>query len=163
MRGIFLILIFSCAIVCPAWSATFKVPAAEPIATVTLPEKWKSTELGENVKSVSPDGAIQILVISPERAKVAEAMGEAMRYLRGTGGITVTAESMKKDKGKLSEMDVQHVTWQAKDKNGEIKIRFSVISIAEKKPLLVAYWGSPAAEKKHRADIDKILRSIKRA
>jgi hypothetical protein len=90
-------------------------------------------------------------------------MGEVMRYVRDTSGITVDAASRKIEETKLKNMDVQNVSWDGKDKNGAVKISFRIISLAEKKPLLVAFWGSPAVEKKHRSDLDRMLQSIEKA
>jgi hypothetical protein len=155
---------FLCAIlITPAFSATHKIPTDDPIATIQIPDKWQSKEVGEGVEANSPDGAVYILVIPSESNKVNESMGEAMRYLRGKGGITVKSDSVKHEQGKLNGMETRKVSWEGKDMKGDVKIRFTIVSIAEKTPLLVAYWGSPKAEKKHEAALDKILRSIKKA
>jgi hypothetical protein len=150
------------ALVTPALSATHKVPAEDPIATIQIPDKWRSKEVGEGVQATSPDGGVSLLVIPVERNKVAESMGEAMRYLRGRDGITVQSDSVKREQGKLNDMETTKVSWQGKDRKGEVKISFTIVSIAEKQPLLVAYWGSPEAEKKHEAELNKILQSIKK-
>jgi hypothetical protein len=154
---------FLCAVlVTPAFSATHKVPADDPIATIQIPNKWQTKEYEERVEANSPDGAVHFLVMPVERNKIAESMGEAMRYLRNRDGITVKSDSVKHEQGKLSGMETRTVSWQGKDMKGDVKIRFAIVSIAEKQPLLVAYWGSPEAEKKHEAELNKILQSIKR-
>jgi hypothetical protein len=154
---------FLCAVlVTPAFSATHKVPADDPIATIQIPNKWQTKEYEERVEATSPDGAVHFLVMPVERNKIAESMGEAMRYLRNRDGITVKSDSVKHEQGKLSGMETRTVSWQGKDMKGDVKIRFAIVSIAEKQPLLVAYWGSPEAEKKHEAELNKILQSIKK-
>jgi len=85
------------ALVTPALSATHKVPADDPIATIQIPDKWQSKELGEGVEATSPDGAVCFLVVPAEANKVAESMGEAMRYLRSKSGITVKSDSIQHD------------------------------------------------------------------
>jgi hypothetical protein len=151
------------AMVTPALAASHKVPADNPIATIQIPDKWHTREIGEGVEATSADGAVCFLVIPVEGKKVAESMGEAMRYLRGKGGITVKADSVKHEQGKLNGMDVRKVSWQGKDQKGDVQIRFTIVTMAENKPLLVAYWGSPDAEKKHGAELNKMLQSIKKA
>ena len=154
---------FLCAVlVTPAFAATHKVPADDPIATIQIPNKWQTKEVGEGVEATSPDGAVHCLVMPVEANKIAESMGEAMRYLRNRDGITVKSESLKQDQGKLHGMETRNVSWQGKDMKGDVKIRFTIVLIAEKQPLLVAYWGSPEAEKKHEAELNKILQSIKK-
>lgn len=150
-------------LVASAVAATYKVPKDEPIATVAIPNKWQIKELGEAIDARSSDGTLHFLVTPVEQKKVAETMGEAMRYIRGTGGIVVRPESMKKEAGNISGIDVQHVTWLGKDKSGDVKIRFTVFSLSNDKRLLAAYWGSPAAEKKYQAALKKMLESIRNA
>jgi hypothetical protein len=155
---------FLCAgLVGSAFSATHNVPRDEPIATIRIPEKWQTKEYEERVEATSPDRAVSFLVMPPEANKIAESMGEVMRYIRNRGGITVKAETLKREQGKLNGMEVRNVSWLGKDTKGDIKIRFTIVSIPGNKILLVAYWASPEAEKKHQAELTKMLQSIKKA
>ena len=90
-------------------------------------------------------------------------MGEVMRYIRNTGGIVVRPESIKNEPGKLKEMDIRNVSWQGKDKNGDISIRFTIVWLAEAKQLLVACWGSPKAEQKYESTLKQMLQSVKQS
>ncbi len=147
----------------PAISATHKVPGDEPFANIAIPEKWQTKEVGEAVQATSPDAAVFFLVMPVEPGKIAEAMGEAMRYLRNQGGLTVKADTRKDEAGKLNGMDVQNVSWQGKNSKGDVTIRFASVSVAENRPLLVAYWCSPEAERKHRNELKKMLQSIEKS
>jgi hypothetical protein len=149
-------------IVAPAFAGTHKVPPDEPIVTVQVPDKWQTTERGEHIEAISPDGAVSFLVMPAEAKKINEAMGEAMRYLRNKGGITVSADSMKREKGQLNGMDVKHVSWQGKNQKGDVKIKFKIMSVPEGNPVIVVYWASPEAEKKYQKELNKMLQSITR-
>ena len=145
-----------------ALAGTHKVPPDEPIVTVQVPDKWQTTEHGEHIEAVSPDGTVSCLVMSAEAKKINEAMGEAMRYLRNKGGITVKGESMKREEGQLNGMDVKNVSWLGKNQKGDVKISFKIMSVPEGKPVIVVYWASPDAEKKHQKELNKMLQSITR-
>jgi hypothetical protein len=134
-----------------AFAATHKVPDGEPPAAVEIPDKWQTAQRGEAIEGSSPDGAVHFLVVPPERNKVAEAMGEAMRYIRNSGGIVVRPESRKNEAGKINGTDVQHVTWEGKNKSGDVTIRFTAFSLSKGEPLLTVYSGPPAAEKNTRS------------
>jgi hypothetical protein len=151
------LLLVTCAV-----AAIQKVPNNEPIATVEIPDKWQIKQTGEVIKACSVDGTLHFL-ITPAEQKVAETMGEAMRYIRNTGSIFVRPETRKNEPGNINGMDVQHITWLGKDKSGDMKIRFTVFLLSNDKRLLAAYWGSPASEKKYQADLKKMLESIKKA
>ena len=146
----------------PVFSATHKLPEDEPVVTIEIPDEWQTKEIGESVLATAPGDPFHLLVVPPEGSKVAETMKEAMRYIRGTGGIVVKADSLKNESGKLNDMDVRKMSWDAKDKNGDIKIQFTIVSLAQRKSVLVACWGPPKAEQKHEADLKKILQSIKK-
>jgi hypothetical protein len=153
--------ILCAALVTPSFATTHKVPPDEPIATVQIPENWRTKPLGENVEASSPDGGVSFLVTPVERKKVAESMGEVMRYLRNRDGITVSADSIKNEQGKLNGIETKTVSWQGKNKKGDVEIRFIILSLAENETLIAAYWGSPEAAKKHQAELNEMLRSIK--
>lgn len=146
-----------------ALGRTYKVPRDEPLAVVQIPQGWQTKEHDEFVESSSPDGRLRFLVLRPEANKIRESMGEVMRHIRNTGGITVKADSVHKEAGELNGMDAQHISWEGTDNNGEVKIRFSIVSIAQNRILLVAFWGSPAAKKEYHAELNKMLKSIKKA
>jgi hypothetical protein len=160
-------------LILPAWlcagllasalAGTYKVPRDEPLAAVQIPDGWQTKERDELVETSSPDGALRFLILRPEANKINASMGEVMRYIRNTGGIMVKAESVNKELGKLNGMDAVHISWEGKGKNGDVKIRFSIVSIAQNRILLVAFWGSPIAEKKYHAELNKMLKSIKNA
>jgi len=163
MRKFIVSVLLCTASTAPANSATHKVPRDEPIASVAIPDKWQTKEVGEAVQAASPDGAVSLLVMPAEPGQIAESMGEAMRYLRNRGGVTVKTDTRKDESGKLNGMEMRNVSWQGKDSKGEVTIRFSIVSITDNKPLLVVYWCSPEAEKKHRHGLNKMLQSIKKA
>ena len=146
----------------PVFSATHKLPEDEPVVTIEIPDEWQTKEVGESILATAPGDPFHVLIVPPEGTKIAETMKEAMRYIRNTGGIVVDPHSVKNEPGKLNDMEVRHVSWDAKDKKGDVKIRFTIVSLAEKKSVLVACWGSPKAEQKHEADLKKILQSIKK-
>jgi hypothetical protein len=158
-----LAIVISAAMLAPAFSATHKVPDEEPLVTIEIPDQWQTKQVGESLKATAPDDLVHIVVVPPEGIKIAETMGEVMRYIRGAGGIVVRADSEKREQGKLNGMEVRRFSWQAKDKTGDVKIEFTIISLAPRKSVLVACWGSPQAEEKHETALKKVLQSIKSA
>jgi hypothetical protein len=148
----------------PAFCATHKVPEEEPLVTIEIPDEWKTKEVGECIQATAPDDPLHVMVVPPEGSKIAETMGEVMRYIRNTGGIKVKPESIRQDEPwKLNDMEMKQISWQGQDKTGDVKIQFTIVSFAPRKAVLVAWWGSPKAEEKHAAKLKKILQSIKKA
>lgn len=151
------------ALATSAFSATHKVPVDDPIATIQIPAKWKTKEFEERVEATSADGTVYFFVMLAETRKINESMGEAMRYVRGRSGITVKSDSLKQESGKVNGMDIKNFSWKGQDNKGEVTISFTVVSVPENKTLLVVYWGSPQAAKKHERELNGMLQSIKKA
>jgi hypothetical protein len=150
------------AFVTSAFPRTFTVPPDSPVATVRVPDEWPVTERGETFEGNSPDHALHFLVVRPEDKKVNEAIGEVMRYVRNTGAIRLDGTSVKRESEELNGMKVHRVSWSGKNQAGEVEISFRVISVTENQLLLVAFWGSPSAEKKHHLEVTEILNSIRK-
>jgi len=128
-----------------------------------VPDKWQVMERGETLEGNSPDRAMHFLVVRPEQNKANEAIGEVLRYVRNTGAIRIDGSSVKRESEELNGMKVHCVSWSGKDQAGEVKISFRLISVTEDQLFLIAFWGSPSAEKKHHLEVAEILSSIRKA
>jgi hypothetical protein len=155
------VIVFCAAVATPVFPAVHQVPEEEPLVTIEIPNEWQTKEIGESLQATAPSGSFHVLII-PSEAKVAETIGEAMRYIRNTGGITVKRDSMKDERVKLGDLNVRQILWDGKNNSGDIKIQFTILPIAERGSMLVASWGPPNAGQKHEADLKKILQSIKK-
>lgn len=141
---------------------TYKVPDEKPIVSIRIPDNWKTRTTEEYVEAISPDGALQVLVIPAEVHKINESIGEVMRYLRGKTGVIVNAESVHEESTKINQVAARSVSWDGKDQKGDVKITFTVLSLAKREPLLFASWGAPQAAEMHRFILKKMLESIKK-
>ena len=137
-----------------------KVPPEEPIATIEIPRSWQTAKHAEFMEAISADASVHVIIIHPEGGKIADAMGETMRYIRRAGDISIDPGSRKDERGK--GMLVQRASWDGKDKQGPITIRFEVISLGESEYLVLACWMSAAAEKKHARELGEIRQSIRK-
>lgn len=141
-------------------AGTYRVPEDEPIATIHIPEKWKTQQREEFVEATTPQGAAHVLVLPVERRKIAESMGEAMRYIRRTGTIKIKADTEKRETAEIKGRHVRTFSWDATDKNQPINIRCHIISAIEGKPLLVVFWGSLEGDKKYQRELRQILETV---
>ena len=141
-------------------AGTYPVPHDEPVVSIKIPEKWKVTEHEEFVEGTTPDGTMHVLALAVEGTKVAESLGEGVRYIRNTGAIVIKADSAKHETPTLKGKPVRSVSWDAHDQKGEIKLRCHVISGKNDKPALLFFWGSVDAEKKYHREVSQILETI---
>lgn len=153
-------LLLSLALVGQAFPGTHRIPEDEPIATVRIPDDWKVEAHGECVEGVTAKGAVHVLIMPVEGSKVAESMGEAMRYIRRTGTVVVKADSLKRDTTTVKEKHLQIVSWDATDKAVPFQIRCHILSPSEGNQLLVVFWAPIEAGKKYQSQLDGILESV---
>lgn len=157
-----LTLVFLTAFAFSAVAGTHKLPEEETIATITIPDSWKTDEIDDGIEATSEDGEVYLAIETTDADNVKEAMEEAFQYLKSKG-VTVNADSAKQEEGKLGEMDVVDISWDGKDEEGAAKISLTVVSVTKSDGLLLIYWASPEGEKKHQEALTAIAKSIKKA
>jgi hypothetical protein len=148
------------ASVLPVFAKTHRVPNEDPIAKLHIPDQWNVQEVGESLQATTTDGGEHVMVVPVEGTKVAESLGEAIRYVRNSGGIIIKADSKKQETSQVKQKQLPTVSWDGTAQDRPIKIRCYVIEGAEKKRLLLLFWGSPEAENKYRTQLKKILESV---
>jgi hypothetical protein len=144
-------------------AGTVSVPQDDPIATVRFPNKWKVDVHPEYVEAVPPDRATHLMVLPVEGRKVAESVGEAIRYIRRTGAILIKPDSMKNETTTVKGRQLRRLSWDAVSSDQAIIIRCHVVPVADGKQLLVIFWGSPEAEKKYRSELNNVFESLRAA
>jgi hypothetical protein len=142
-------------------AATVSVPQDDPIATVKFPKKWKLDVHPEYVDAVAPDRATHLMVLPVEGRKVAESVGEAIRYIRRTGAILIKPDSMRNETATVQGKQLRKLSWDATSNDQAIIIRCHVVPVDDGKQLLVIFWGSPEAEKKYRSDLNDVFETLR--
>jgi hypothetical protein len=138
------------------------VPSEEAVATVTIPDDWKTDEIDDGIEATSADGEVYLAIEETDGDSVKASLEEAMKYLTSKG-VTVTESSMKQQEGKLGDLDVVDIAWDGKDEDGPAKISLTVVAVTKTKGLLLIYWASPEGEKKNSEALGAIAKSIKKA
>lgn len=142
-----------------ASAGVFSFPDENPVVSVTIPASWKPSEDETGVEATSKDDEVYIDIQATNSKTVEKGIDDALAYLKDKG-VTVTADSVKKQALKLNGMDVYDISWDGTDEDGACKISLSVISVTETQGLLVIYWASPDGEKMNQAALNKIAGSI---
>jgi hypothetical protein len=162
MKKLSLALLLALALLTPSYGKTFKLPTEESIASITIPDDWKSKEIDDGVESQSADGEVYFYVEATDAKGLEKCIEEAVKYLQGQG-VTVDEKSMKQSEGKLNGMNVIELDWKGKDKEGDAEISLSVVEVTKDKALLLVYWASPEGTKKHIKTLGEIASSVKAA
>ena len=145
----------------PAFGKTFKVGDETPIASITVPDSWKSKEIDKGIEAQSADGEVYFAVEATDAKGLEKTIEEAVEYLKGQG-VTVEESSMKQTEGSVNGMKGWDVTWNGKDKEGAAIVSLTVLAVSDDAALMITYWASPEGTKKFDKELGEILNSIKK-
>jgi hypothetical protein len=159
MRVVIGALFVSLAWLVPVSGGLHHLPEKDPIATVTIPDAWKAGKSRKGIEVVSADLQVR-LEIAAAGAKVAEAISEELRNIKGRG-VAIDARSRKQTEANVDGQRRINISWEAKNKRGPMKIVATLVTLARHQHILLVYFASPAAEKKHEADLALIIQSVK--
>lgn len=139
----------------------YKLPEETPVVSFSFPEKWEASEFDGGVEATSEDGEVYIAIEGVDAQGVEKSMDEAFKYLTEKG-VKPNPETVKTAEGKLEGMDVVDISLEGTDEDGACKVTIMVIAASDAHGIMVIYWASPEGEKTNQADLDKIVKSIKK-
>jgi hypothetical protein len=143
-----------------AFAKTFPIPDENPVATVSMPDKWESNAYDGGIESTSPDGAIYVALEMVKANDVKSATEEGIEFF-AKQGVDIDADSMKTKETKINDLSAFDLQFTGKDKNGPANISLTLVGTnAEGKFLMLYYWGSEAGEKANAADLRAIAASV---
>jgi hypothetical protein len=143
-----------------AAAATFPIPDENPVATVSLPEKWESSPYDGGIESTSPDGKIYVAMEVVAAKDVKSATEEGLEFF-AKQGVEINPESLKTKDTKINGLSAFDLQFTGKDKDGPAKVSLTLVATnAEGKFLMLYYWGSEAGEQANGADLQAISDSI---
>jgi len=145
----------------PAFAKTFNLPDENTMATITIPDAWKSKEIDKGVEAQSADSEVYFAVEATTRKETDKTIDEAIEFLKEQG-VTVDPASAKQTTGTINGMEGVDVTWTGKDKEGSAVISLSILMVNSNDALLLTYWGSPEGTKKYSKELGEILHSVKK-
>lgn len=143
----------------PAWAKNFAFPEKNPIATITIPDKWKTDEIEYGYSAKSPDGDVFFSVESTSAKGLDKMMATNTQWMKDNK-IRATAASTTKD-FKLGGLDASLVSFPAKDENGATVIDFVFIQAGKDRVVMLTLWASDEERQANGDDIMSIQRSIK--
>ena len=143
-----------------ALADTFPVPAENPVATVSIPDKWESSPYDGGIESTSPDGAIYVALEMVAAKDVKTATEEGVEWF-AKQGVEIDPGSLKTKETKINGLDAFDMQFTGKDKDGAAEISLTLVATnAEGKFLMLYFWGSDAGERANASDLKAIGASI---
>jgi hypothetical protein len=151
------------ALVAPAAAKTLTIPESDPLVTVEVPDKdWTVGKIAKGVEISTADDEVYLAIESTGAASTKQLIDDAVAYLKREG-VTIDSSTQKEKQGKLNGFDIADVGWNGKDKDGDVVIHLTIMSITPERDIVFTYWASPLGDKHYDPELGKILQSIKKA
>ena len=143
-----------------ARAGTFPIPGENPVATVSIPDKWESSAYDGGIESTSPDGTIYVALEMVAAKDVKTATEEGVEWF-AKQGVQIDPGSLKTKDTKINGLDAFDMQFTGKDKDGAANISLTLVATnAADKFLMLYFWGSDAGVMANLADLKAISDSI---
>ena len=143
----------------PALARNFAIPSDDPAATVTVPDSWTIEEIDYGYSAVSPGKDVFFSVESASNTKIDAMMKNNENWMKENGiDNSVTPTKGEMDFGGLSGTVYRFDT---KDENGPTRVDFVLLPGGKNRVIFLTLWGSSDERKKHSADVEAIMNSVK--
>ena len=140
---------------------TVKLPSADSaVASITIPDSWEPETTDNGVYGNSPDKAVFFSIVAVDSEKGMNSEIEDTFAMLKEHKVELDKSSKKDNKFKVNGLDAEEMIFQGKDEDGPASISMSFITVKDK-VLILTYWVSTEDEKKHQAEVGKILNSLK--
>ncbi|MGI8821375.1 MAG: hypothetical protein ACR2ID_10995 [Chthoniobacterales bacterium] len=153
----------SLGLISVAQARTLKLPNDEfPIASVTIPDDWAQEEVTNGISGTSPDEAVYLAFVAVGNDKGMNAEIDDTFEMLKEQKVVLDQSSKKENKFKINGLEADELLFQGSDEDGPATVSITFVPIADKLVVLT-YWVTTSEEKKHSAEVGKIINSLKPA
>jgi hypothetical protein len=155
----FLAALFILAAVTGANAKNFAIPDENPVATLSLPNGWKPTDIEHGVEAKSPDGDIYFSAESSSPKGFDSLMDDNVQWMKDN--------KIRPDTPKPAEKDITYngmqghvLSWNAHDEDGATILDFIILAPTSKRLLLLTVWASEQERTHHIDELNGIMASL---
>lgn len=144
----------------PALAGPLTLTAADPVATVTIPDEWTGRKITRGLEIKTPDEEVYLWFELIAPGEIDSVQKEHNTYFEKEG-VTVTGASETK-KAEVNGRAWSFTELAATNKDGPSIIRYVAINpnLASGKIIMMTYWASPEGDKTHDAAMTKLIEGI---
>ena len=139
---------------------SYTIPDPNPVAVVTIPDDWDTTEIAKGIEADSEDEEVYIAIEVTEMNNVAKTIEETIVWLKNKD-VVIDAATQQQSEITVNGIPGFMVKWSGKDKDGPANVSLTILVLSETKGLLLTYWASPDGEKDNLKALKGIADSIK--
>jgi hypothetical protein len=139
---------------------SYTIPDPNPVAVVTIPDDWDTTEIAKGIEADSEDEEVYIAIEVTEMNNVAKTIEETIVWLKNKE-VVIDPATQQQSEITINGIPGFMVKWSGTDKDGPTNVSLTILVLSETKGLLLTYWASPDGEKDNLKALKGIADSIK--
>jgi len=159
MKKLMLAAVVLVSVALPALAKNFAVPEKNPVATLAIPDTWKTEEIEFGYSAKSPDNDIFFSAEYATGARVDAMLENNSDWLK-ENKIT-SKEKPAESEINIGGLSAKMLTVNGADENGPTVVEFVFIPAGPKRLVMLTLWGSQEERKANEADIKLIESSVK--
>ena len=160
MRLTFLLPLIVVCVAARTHATDFKLPPAKAVATVDIPTTWKPEAIVRGVQAQSDDGTVYLsLEGTADVGEMGKIIDESDAMLK-TRKVVLSRATRKDNKFNFNGLPAEELVYSGQDEDGPVTVSFTFVTIRDA-AIVVTYWASVDGDKKHHAEVGKILGSFK--
>jgi hypothetical protein len=144
-----------------ASAKTYRLPAGNPVISITMPDDWETTAIDKGIESQSEDEDVYVAVEVVSWKNVEATIEEWSDWLVRKK-VKINDKSQRTKALKVDGMDAVELSWDATDSDGPTEISLTIIHVTETRAALITGWASEEAQKENMDEIISVFRSLKK-
>lgn len=146
-----------CVSPCPA--KEFKLPAEKPVASIDIPDAWSPAAIQKGYQMQTTDQAIYLSVETTATPTEMTAIIDQTDALLKSHKVVLNKPGMRDNKFTLNGLPAEELLYNGHDEDGPTMVSITFVTIG-KAAVVFTYWASVEGNKKHQAELGKILNSL---
>ena len=160
MRTPFLLVLFTAVLTVCADAGEFKLPPGKPVATIDIDNAWRPEAITRGVQAQTEDGTVYLSIEgTTDAGEMGKIIDESDAMLK-TRKVALSRGTRQDNKLKLNDLPAEELVYTGRDEDGPVKVSFTFVVIRDA-AVVITYWASNDGDRKHHAEVDKILASLK--
>jgi hypothetical protein len=143
-----------------AEARTFPIPAQQPVATIAVPDDWRTVPTPDGVEGSAENGTVRLAVQFIPIPDLGVASEMAATRLAESGVVPVP-ETRRQAERRYNGLDAVKIDYSGTDPNGESDITLIMVAAPGKSGFVaICYWGDGEAQESLGNDLLSIAESL---
>ena len=153
------VLLAACLVV-QARATEFKLPPTKSVASIDIAPAWKPEAIVRGVQAQTEDSTVYLSVEgTTDAGEMGKIIDESDAMLK-TRKVVLSRTTRKDNKFDFNGLPAEELVYSGRDEDGPVTVSFTFVTVRNA-AVVITYWASVDGDKKHRAEVSKILGSLK--